>query len=72
MASDYASVLRRFADSTSMCWQRTGAHRARHPSGFFLHTLAAPQGAPFGRHPAAEATATARACFASRRTFTLR
>ena len=27
------------------------------PFGLFLHTLAAPQGAPFRRHPAAEATA---------------
>src|SRR6185503_17556049 len=27
------------------------------PFGLFLRTLAAPQGAPFGRHPAAEATA---------------
>jgi len=57
LPSRYASALRRFADSTSVCWQRTGAHPARHPSGFSLHTLAAPQGAPFGRHPAAEATA---------------
>jgi hypothetical protein len=35
MPSDFASVLRRFADRTSLCAQRTGAHRARHPSGFF-------------------------------------
>ena len=27
------------------------------PFGLFLHSLAAPQGAPFGRHPAAEAAA---------------
>jgi len=60
LPSDCASVLRRFADSTSVCWQRTGAPPARHPSGFFLRTLAAPQGAPFGRHPAAAATARAR------------
>jgi len=32
------------------------------PFGLFLRTLAAPQGAPFGRHPAAEAK-TARALF---------
>jgi len=60
MPSDFASVLRRFADSASVCWQRTGAHPARHPSGFSLRTLAAPQGAPFGRHPAAEARARAK------------
>jgi len=68
MPSDFASVLRRFADSTSVCWQRTGAHPARHPSGFSLRTLAAPQGAPFGRHPAAEARATARPYSAMTRT----
>jgi len=72
LPSDFASALRPFADGTSVCRQRTGAHRARHPAGFLLRTLAAPQGVPFRRHPAAEATATARACFASRRTFTLR
>jgi len=59
LPSDFASVLRRIADGTSVCRQRTGAHRARHPAGFFLHTLAAPQGAPFGRHPAAEASSRA-------------
>ena len=68
LPSDFASVLRRFADGTSLCPQRTGAHPARHPAGFFLRTLAAPQGAPFGRLPAAEATATARARFAERQT----
>jgi len=66
LPSDCANVLRRFADSTSVCWQRTGAHRARHPAGFSLHTLAAPQGAPFRRHPAAAATAFARLRFAAR------
>jgi len=67
LPSDFASVLRWFADSTSVCWQRTGAHPARHPTGIFLRTLAAPQGAPFRRLPAAEATATARFVLVSRR-----
>ena len=73
LPSDFASVLRRFADGTSLCPQRTGAHPARHPAGFFLRTLAAPQGAPLGRHPAAEARAraAARTCLASRPTFSL-
>jgi hypothetical protein len=35
LPSRYASVLRRFADRTSMCAQRTGAHPARHPCGLF-------------------------------------
>src|SRR5262249_16107817 len=46
-----------FAERTSVCAQRTGAHPARHPYGLFLRPLAAPYGAPVGRHPAAEAGA---------------
>src|SRR5690349_12577415 len=38
---DFARTLRRFADGTSLCRQRTRAHRARAPSGFFLRDLAA-------------------------------
>jgi len=45
-----------FVERTSVCVQRTGAHRARHPSDFPAHPRRA-TGAPFGRHPAAEATA---------------
>jgi len=48
LPSDFASVLRRFADRTSLCAQRTGAPPARHPSGSSLHTLAAPQGPRLG------------------------
>ena len=46
--------------STVHVRQRTGAHPARHPAGFFLRALAAPQGAPTGRHPAAEARSRAK------------
>jgi len=43
--------------------QRTRAHPARAPAGFFLRAFAAPYGAPFGRHPAAEATARSSCSF---------
>src|SRR3954467_2085566 len=45
-AGDFASALRRFADSTSLYRQRTGPHPAGHPLGFFLRALAAPERGP--------------------------
>jgi hypothetical protein len=48
LPSGFARALRRFADGTSLCRQRTGALPARHPAGFFLRALAAPYEAPFG------------------------
>src|SRR3954467_1795608 len=54
-ADDFASALRRFADSTSMYRQRTGPHPAGHPLGFFLRALAAterdPKAKETSRHP---------------------
>ncbi len=44
----YARPLRRFADGTSVCRQRTPAHRARAPLGFFLRGLAAAERDPVG------------------------
>jgi len=56
---DVARALRRFADGTSVCRQRTRAPPARDPTGFFLRALAAAEGDPGGesraRRPAAEA-----------------
>src|SRR5664279_6165461 len=43
---DFARTLRRFADGTSVCRQRTRAHRARAPAGFFLRVLAAAEREP--------------------------
>ena len=48
--------LRRFADGTSLCRQRTRAHSARAPTGFFLRRLPRPRGNPGrekrkARHP---------------------
>ena len=45
---DFARALRRFADGTSLCRQRTRAHRARAPAGFFLRALAAAEREPGG------------------------
>src|SRR3954471_5613193 len=45
-AGDCASPFRRFADGTSVCRQRTHAHPARAPAGFFLHGLAATERDP--------------------------
>src|SRR5690242_15692983 len=44
----YARTLRRFADGTSVCRQRTRAHRARAPLGFSLRDLAAAERDPVG------------------------
>src|SRR6185437_12278790 len=44
----YARTLRRFADGTSLCRQRTRAHRARAPLGYFLRGLAAAERDPVG------------------------
>ncbi len=49
MPGDYARALRRFADSTSVYRQRTRAHPARAPSGFFLRALAAAERDPGAR-----------------------
>ena len=46
LSGDYARALRRFADGTSVCRQRTRAHRARAPMGFFLRALAAAEREP--------------------------
>ena len=46
---DFARTLRRFADGTSLCRQRTRAHRARAPAGFFLRVLAAAEREPGNR-----------------------
>ena len=43
-----ARPLRRFADGTSVCRQRTRAHRARAPLGFSLRDLAAAERDPVG------------------------
>ena len=46
LPGDFARALRRFADGTSLCRQRTRAHRARAPAGFFLRVLAAAEREP--------------------------
>ena len=49
---DCATWLRRFTDSTSLCWQRTGSRPCEPPFGLFLRHAAAAKGPPFTAHPA--------------------
>ena len=58
-SGDFARTLRRFADGTSVCRQRTGPHPAGHPSGFSLRVLAAAQGDPGKKKSAAVLAAEA-------------
>ena len=58
-AGDFARTLRRFADGTSVCRQRTRALPARAPSGFSLRVLPAAQGDPGKKKSAAVLAAEA-------------
>ena len=44
LSSDFATGLRGFADSTSVCWQRTGCDPSRPPCGPFLRPAATAYG----------------------------
>ena len=44
LSSDFATGLRGFADSTSVCWQRTGRDPSRPPCGPFLRPAATAYG----------------------------
>ena len=60
LSCDYASGLRGFADSTSVCWQRTGRDPSRPPCGPFLRPAATAYGTLVARIVRAK-TATSRA-----------
>ena len=49
LSSDCAAGLRGFADSTSVCWQRTGRDPSRPPCGPFLRPAATAYGARLAR-----------------------
>ena len=49
LSSDCAARLRGFADSTSVCWQRTGRDPSRPPCGPFLRPAATAYGARLAR-----------------------
>ena len=57
---DCAAGLRGFADSTSVCWQRTGRDPSRPPFGPFLRPAATAYGARLARVLRARATAKAK------------
>ncbi|SFN61773.1 hypothetical protein SAMN05216289_1381, partial [Dokdonella immobilis] len=49
LSCDFAAGLRGFADSTSVCWQRTGRDPSRPPCGPFLRPAATAYGARVAR-----------------------
>ena len=61
LSSDCAAGLRGFADSTSVCWQRTGRDPSRPPCGPFLRPPATAYGARLARILRARAESKAEA-----------